>query len=82
MVNVKTPRTKVRGVFCKWHFDLTDKLISDQALQIRSEKVCASDKSWKLVSLVRKVLFALKAYALLANRVDESTVRDASKLED
>jgi hypothetical protein len=44
--------------------------------------MCASDQSWKLISLVRKVSFALKAYALLANRVDESTVRDASKLED
>jgi hypothetical protein len=82
MVNVKTPRTKVRGVFCKWHFALTDKLISGQTLQIRNKKVCARDKSWKLVSLVRKISFAHKANALLANRVDKSMVRDASKLED
>lgn len=42
----------------------------------------ASDKPWKLVSLVRKVSLALKAYALLANRADKGAVPDAPKLED
>jgi hypothetical protein len=68
--------------FLGWHFALTGKFICGQVLQIRSEKVDASDKLWKLVSLVPKISLALKAYALLATRADKGMVRDASKLED
>ena len=56
--------------------------ISDQVLQIRREKMDASEKPWKPVSRVRKVSLALKAYALLATSADKGAVRDASKLED
>ena len=56
--------------------------ISAQALQIRREKMDASEKPWKPVSRVRKVSLALKAYALLATSADKGAVRDASKLED
>jgi dihydroxy-acid dehydratase len=41
-----------------------------------------SDKPWKLVSLVRNISLALKAYALLVTRADKGAVRDASKMED
>lgn len=42
----------------------------------------ASDKLWKLVSLVLKISLALEAYAMLATCADKGTVRDASKMED
>jgi hypothetical protein len=60
----------------------TDKLISAQSLQICRKNMDTSDKPWKRVSLVRKVLFALKTYTLLATSADQGAVLDASKLEN